>query len=213
VLQRLAADENFRSRKTGPSTLQKLAQQVGAAGRDEELSAVVPAIESLVKPDRPLASELVLALARGADRTGRPLTSRLGGSGQTAALLHDAIESARKAAADATAPSVNRAAAVRIVALDRSPATRDLLASLLGSSQPQEVQVAAIAALDRFQDPEIGPILLRAWPELTPSVRTAAADALYARNDRLVLFLEAVEKGKIPSFDLDRTRIKLLGQS
>jgi putative membrane-bound dehydrogenase-like protein len=213
VLQRLSADENFRSQKTGPSTLQKLAQQVGAAGRDEELAAVVSAIESLVKRDRPLASELVLALARGADRTGRPLTSRLGGSGQTAALLHDAIESARKAAADATAPSVNRAAAVRIVALDRSPATRDLLASLLGSSQPQEVQVAAIAALDRFQDPEIGPILLRAWPELTPSVRTAAADALYARNDRLVLFLEAVEKGKIPSFDLDRTRIKLLGQS
>jgi putative membrane-bound dehydrogenase-like protein len=211
VLQRLAADENFRSQKTGRSTLQKLARQVGAAGRDEELAAVVSAIESLVKPDRPLASELVLALARGADRTGRPLASRLGGSGQTAALLHDAIESARKAAADAAA--VNRAAAVRTVALDRSPATRDLLASLLGGSQPQEVQLAAIASLDRFQDPEIGPILLRSWSELTPSVRFAAADALYARNDRLVLLLETVEKGKIPTSDLDRTRLKLLEQS
>jgi putative membrane-bound dehydrogenase-like protein len=211
VLQRLAADENFRSQKTGRSTLQKLAQQVGAGGSDEEFAAVVPAIESLVKPDRPLASELVLALARGADRTGRPLASRLGGSGQTAALLHDAIESARKAAADAAA--INRAAAVRTVALDRSPATRDLLASLLGGSQPQEVQLAAIASLDQFQDPEIGPILLRSWPELTPSVRSAAADALYARNDRLVLLLETVEKGKIPTSDLDRTRLKLLEQS
>ncbi len=124
-----------------------------------------------------------------------------------------ALASARKTAENASRKPVERGEAVRTLALEPSAATRDFLASLLGGSQPQEVQLAAIASLDRFRDPEIGPILLRAWPELTPSVRAAAAEALYGRADRLVLFLEAVERGKIPASDVDRTRLKLLERS
>ena len=103
----------------------------------------------------------------------------------------------------------SRAAAVRTLGLDHSRATRDLLASLLAGAQRPEIQVEALAALDRFDDAEIGPILLRAWPTLTPKLRTAAADALYSRKDRLIPLLEAFEQGKIPASDVDRTRLKL----
>jgi putative heme-binding domain-containing protein len=97
---------------------------------------------------------------------------------------------------------------VRTLGLDRSPATRELLASLLGGSQPQEVQLEAIASLDRFDDAEVAPILLRAWPALSPKLRGAAAEALYARKERLILLLKAVEEGKMSPADVDRTRLR-----
>ncbi len=213
VLQTLAADSLFRLHKNEPQTLERLAQQIGASGRADDVAVVVRTVDSLPDAERALASDLLRATARGLDRSGTPLSARLSSGGRAAALWNEAIELAKKMALEAGIKPARRVAGIRTLALERTPASRDVLISLLGGSQPQDVQLAAISALDRFPDADIGPILLRAWPELTPSVRAAAADALYGRADRLVLFLEAVENGKIPASDVDRTRLKLMERS
>src|SRR6185437_10759296 len=52
-----------------------------------------------------------------------------------------------------------------------------------------------------------------AWPRLTPRVLQAAADAIYSRPDRLLVLLEAADKGKIPLSDLDPSRLRVATES
>ncbi|HKD37376.1 MAG TPA: c-type cytochrome, partial [Pirellulales bacterium] len=152
---------------------------------------------------------LLVAFAQGWSRTGRPLDELLVPGSETADLWSDALAAARKTTENPSATTASRTAAIRTLSLDRSRAARDLLVSLLGGSQPQELQLEALAALDRSGDPEIGPILIRNWPALTPRLRMAAADALYGRKERLLLLLKAVESGKIPPSDVDHMRLKV----
>jgi putative heme-binding domain-containing protein len=67
-----------------------------------------------------------------------------------------------------------------------------------------------VAALDHVPDPEVGTLLVQAWPRLTPRLRAAAADALFARPARVAALLDAVEHEKIPSSDLDLARLKTI---
>lgn len=209
VFSSFADDASFRAQATGRQTLEQLARQMGAAGRAGDAAAVLQAIGPLARQEKPLAVNILFALAEGRSRTGRSLDEVLVAGSQAADMWREALAAARRTAEDESAKVTSRAAAVQTLGLDRSKANRDALASMLGGLQPQEVQLAALNALDRFNDPDIGPILLRAWPSLTPTLRTAAADALYARKERLILLLNAVEEGKIPPSDVDRTRLKL----
>ncbi len=209
VFSSLVADLSFRSKAAGRTTLRHLAQQIGADGRKNEAAQLTKSIGRIANDDKPLAVGLLSALAEGRARTGRSFGDELTPGSAAALLWREAVESARKTVADASATAASRTAAIRTLGLDRSRANRDALASMLGGSQPQEVQLSVLSALDRFNDPDIGPILLRAWPSLTPTLRTTAADALYARKERLILLLKAVEEGKIPPSDVDRTRLKL----
>jgi putative membrane-bound dehydrogenase-like protein len=205
----LVADYSFCSQSEGRKTLEQLARQIGAAGRGSETAAVLKAIGALSKRERPLAVSLLFAFAEGWARNGRPLNDQLVPGSKVAALWKDAIVEARQKVEDASATAAIRTRAIRTLGLDRSRSTRDLLVSMLSGSQSQDVQLEALAALDQFNDPEVGPILVRAWPALTPQLRIAAGDALYARKQRLIVMLKAVEDGKIPPSDLDRTRLKV----
>ena len=45
---------------------------------------------------------------------------------------------------------------------------------------------------------------------MTPAVRAAAANVIFARPERAAAFLDAVEAGKIKAADVDRGRLKTL---
>jgi putative heme-binding domain-containing protein len=52
--------------------------------------------------------------------------------------------------------------------------------------------------------------VIDAWPSLSPQVRATAAETLFARPASIHAFLDAVEKGKIKTGEIDPARIKLL---
>ncbi len=72
------------------------------------------------------------------------------------------------------------------------------------------MQLAALAVLGRFTDPEIAKILIEQWPKFSPKLRTAALEAVFSRGEWLLRFLEAVEKETIPASDLEPARVRLL---
>ncbi len=84
------------------------------------------------------------------------------------------------------------------------------LPRLLASRQPQEVQLAALATLGRFKQPQVAQMVLAAWSGFSPRVRTEAVELLFARPERLALLLEAIEEGKVSPTEIDPARIKQL---
>ena len=72
------------------------------------------------------------------------------------------------------------------------------------------MQAEAIETLARFDDPRVPAILLRGWPQMSPKLRTTAAEALFSRPAWVNAFLDAVEKGTIARADLDPARLDLL---
>ena len=88
--------------------------------------------------------------------------------------------------------------------------SRELLARLLDQRQPQELQQAVLAALEKFREPGVAPLLLEAWPTLSPRMRVAASDALFARPERLMALLDAIEKGGFQPGELESPRIQFL---
>lgn len=77
-----------------------------------------------------------------------------------------------------------------------------LLRGLVDPREPEAVQAAAIQALGRARDVEVGALLVERWRSFTPSLRNEAARALLRDPARTRLLLAAVEDGRIPAWTL-----------
>jgi putative membrane-bound dehydrogenase-like protein len=71
------------------------------------------------------------------------------------------------------------------------------LLRLLGGREPEAVQEASLAALARFDRPEVAPALIRSWPRLGANLRSRSLDLLLSRKSSVLLFLQAVDKGRV----------------
>ncbi len=211
VLTMLARDARFRASAAGRTVLVELAGQVGAQARQSEVLLALQSIEMLANDDKPLATAIVVGLTEGLARSGSPLTAQVASNpGKAKELLGELLASSRKTVVDETRPPGERAQAVHTLGLAPFAENRELLPGLLGTRQPQEVQLAALTVLARSSDPEIGTVLIEAWPSFGPKLRATAMEAIFSRADWLLKFLEAVEKEEIPLADLEPARVRLL---
>jgi putative heme-binding domain-containing protein len=176
------------------------------------VTVVVHGLESLSDKESSLARGLIRALSEGLAKRGRPLKDVLvsASASKASQLFAELLAAARKSTADEKQPLKPRVEAIHTLALGSFGDAQPLLIPLLTNRQPQEIQLAALETLSQFKDAGVTKVLLEAWPTLGPRVRGQAAEALFARNDRLVGLLDAVESGTIPSGDLDPARLKLL---
>jgi putative membrane-bound dehydrogenase-like protein len=204
----LAADADFRKADPGRKFLSTLAEIIGAANRPADCSKVVQQLADLVESDRVLAGQLVLRLVSKQPGLAGKLTGEAGR--KVGAILAGQIATAKEAAADEKKPVVDRVAAVRVLASATLGDVGLLLANLLDSRQPPEVQVAAIDTLGRHADPGVAVTLLGAWKGFSPSVRATATEALFARSVWINAFLDAVEKNQVARADVDPARLGLL---
>lgn len=212
VYSELLADATFRATAPGRQVLETLATQIGLQNRPAEITTVVRGLESLSNRESSLARGLIRALSEGLAKRGRPLNDVLASASasKAAQLFSELLAAARMATADEKQSLKQRVQAIHTLALGSFADAQPLLIPLLTNRQPQEIQLAALETLSQFKDAGVTAVLLEAWPTLGPRVRGQAAEALFARNDRLVGLLDAVEKGTIPSGDLDPARLKLL---
>jgi putative membrane-bound dehydrogenase-like protein len=118
------------------------------------------------------------------------------------------IAFARKVAEKQDANEAELLAALPLLGRDPAARADDLkrLTGLLAASRPAAVQAAAVAALARTADKAVPPALVGAWAGASPALRTRILDALLARSAWHGELLGAVEKGTIPTGQIDAAR-------
>ncbi len=212
VARMLLADAESRRTPASRAMLESLSSQVGVRNRPAEMAALIKTAETLPKEDAALVQQLLRGLNEGLAQSGRSLRQALAATGSTSAgkLLDALLIDARQTALEGDRPLDARVEAIRTLRLASLEEVFPALASLLGSRQPQEVQLAALATLGRFKEPTVVQATLAAWSGFSPRVRTAAAELLFSRAERLPLLLEAVERGVIAHTELDPARIRQL---
>jgi putative heme-binding domain-containing protein len=108
-----------------------------------------------------------------------------------------------------------RCQAIQLFARSLGPAEqeRPLLGELLSASTPLEVQLAAIERLGEFRDPDAAGQLLARWPDMSFSVREAAALQLISNPASTDALVAALESGTILPSDLSPSIRQTLRQS
>jgi putative membrane-bound dehydrogenase-like protein len=202
-VHRLTGDVPLRQRTEGKILLNALAVQIGAANQADELATCLAVIEELpAKEGRELIASLVSKL---------PVKSRDKiNTGKSGELFKELLAGALKISADEKKPVPERVSAVRTLGLAEFDKVKPNFGEFLKVRQPEAVQKAALETLARFEQAGAATVIIDAWPSLSPQVRASAAETLFARPASIHTFLDAVEKGKVKTGEIDPARIKLL---
>ncbi len=97
----------------------------------------------------------------------------------------------------ALAPAL-RADSVRLLALLDGKSRFDLLAGLLDPQEPEQVQVAAVRALEQAESDAVGTLLISKWREMTTDVRLGAAATLLSNPETVEFLLTSIESEDVP---------------
>ncbi|MBL8848109.1 MAG: hypothetical protein JNG89_00405, partial [Planctomycetaceae bacterium] len=163
-----------RLEEQGASELvRELLEQLLAAGPQADLAPIIQAILALPQtspfdPGEPRLALLLMLSERLPDIA--PLidvASQLGDEARQQIVdLHHAAE---RIAPDPSAPIDRRMLSIRWLGCRPLEESGQLLANLVSSQEPQEVQRAAIDALAKSSDPTVAGILLKRHPQLSPA--------------------------------------------
>lgn len=197
----MANDPRVRQSPGGQDFLRQLIVFVGAKNQAGEVAAALKFIGQVDDPA--MIFTMTQALGDGLQRAKKSLTSA--GDSLTAILRRAETE-----AGNAAAPEALRVAAIQLLVHTSYETSGQRLLGLLDRAQPQPVQLAALATLDRYAAAPIGVELTRRWDSLTPRLRAAVLTTLLARPERATALLQAIEAGTIRASVLDSTQLKLL---
>jgi putative heme-binding domain-containing protein len=200
ALAALTADGDWSHSPPAAGTARELARQIGA--RPDSVKGVVPALESLAAADSPLLEPVLLGIGYDTPGGAKALRDSIPPHGKLAAWL-----GARVGRAGA------KKDAAQWLALDAFDHARPTFESLLDNRQPDDVQLAALHALDRHDAAGVGDVIVKAWPGLTPKLRKAATDVLLSRPARAAALVNAVSSGTIPPAQVDAARLRQFAQS
>ncbi|MEZ5399756.1 MAG: c-type cytochrome [Bryobacteraceae bacterium] len=206
-------------RRTKPAAVPK--QLLGAVGslagtrqQPAEMQAFVQALNGTQDPAAGLsglARGLTLAGARNLKAPGMEaaLSRYLNGGVEPAWDVASHFEmrglvdrSVREALSSETPAAKRRLAimALRGAGFERA---RDTVAKILETNPTAELQTAAVLALSSYDGKEVAPAILGHWRAYAPDTRAKAIGALLARQDRIPVLLDAIEKGEIPANALE----------
>lgn len=161
-------------------------------------------IDRLSRPGAP--ASWVLALDAGARRAGLSLEAVDSGH-RLKALFKRAAEVAGDRAAGLDA----RKDAIELLAAAGGSISRFALAPVLSDSQPEALQLAAVAVLAR--EPagvDVMDALLSGWRTYTPAVRDAVIAACLPREDRVMRLLAAIDAKAVPAKELGAAHVEAL---
>jgi putative heme-binding domain-containing protein len=204
----LAQDPSWRASAPAREIAEQIAAEVGARGSMPEVEQILKAVEA-AKDDHAIAGAILRGLGHGFTGGLKLWDVVPPGSGAERALT-ELVEQARRTAGDERAAPAARVDAIQLLLLGSFAGSRDLLTRLLDARQPEQVQRAAIAVLGRYSDSTAGEILVKAWPSLSPRLRTAAADVIFSRPAGATAFLDAVDARKIAASDVELSRLRPL---
>ena len=198
VTKWFAADATPAAGQAEHEFLRQLVELIGARNRAVEVGAVRSFID---QADSGVAFTLVHALSEGLRRAGESLD--LTG-------MQGLLDRAAELAVAKDAPVTTRVQAIELLGARPFAEVGEALLSLLGQSQPREVQLAAIRTIGRFTAPQVGAELVQRWPAWTPRLREAVAPVLLARPERVAALFQAIEDGTVRGADLSSVQVDFL---
>ena len=210
VLTELASDAKFRQTDAGREVLRGLAAQIGKQQRGDDVAALLELLRSLSsRNDQQVLPTIVQGIAA---KKGSPLETQIAAAtgGKADAVIAGLVKSALVTARSDKQSAAERVQAVQLLRLGNFEQTGDVLAALLGPTQPADVQTTALATLSSYESADVAPLLMRQWPSFSPRVRAQAAEVLFSRQMWIEQLLAAVESQRIPLADLESGRLKLL---
>lgn len=183
--------------------LRELAGVIGAASHPSELARVREVLVSA--PDPLVAFPIARGLGNGLGRAGSSFD-------QAGVDLKPLLDRAAALAADATAAVSARLEAISLLAFASKAETAKALLPLLNPLQPQSIQIAALASLDRVAPEGLSSAIIEGWSSFTPAIREKAADVLLKRAGRTSDLLRAMEQGIVQRRDLSLMQAVALRQ-
>ena len=133
-------------------------------------------------------------------------------------LIHAGHEPAQqrvlRLAGDQAAPRLVRLAMIQLLSQTEVPQASSMLLGLVTKKESEEIHLAALDALRRFDSADIARSLMDFLPRQSAKVRTRAIDLLLSRKDSAERLLRAVEVGKLDAkwITVDQLRVIALHQ-
>jgi putative heme-binding domain-containing protein len=203
AFNQLLADARFRGSESGQEFLRQLVGVIGAKNDPGEVRVVLDYLQKHADSD--LAFLLTRALGDGLQSGGTSI-ARVDSAGQ----LKPIFARARTTANGAAVPVPTRLQAVQLLALSGFDEALETLSALLGSSQPEPVQLAAVLALARFNDARVSETLLKSRPQLAERSRSEAMTVMLTRTDRILALFKAVEERTVPASEFTVQQLQML---
>jgi len=175
--------------------LRDLARQISATRDAKGTEAVIAALKAM--PAGAGRFTIAAGLADGAANCVRP-------------QLADLFTTAAAVAADGKAAPAERIAAVTFLAHGDAAQAKSALLAALDEPKSQQLQLAALTALDRSTAADFAADLTARWQAFRPRVRSEAIEVLLKRPDRARQLLGAIKSGAIAQSDLNATQLDFL---
>ncbi len=205
--------EKLAAGKGTTPILARLAAMIGARGNESEIIQVLSVIAA-GETNEDVASALFQGLGQGMSNTKLHLSTWMASPPEKAKAVVSRLNARLvKAAAtmqDNSAGVGERIAAVRLLALAPFDLAGPALATGLKPSVSADLQLAAIRALSSHSNPQVSVLLLGEWSGYSPTVRREVLEALFARPERVLQLLDAVEKKQVAIAELDPARVQQL---
>ena len=113
--------------------------------------------------------------------------------GEFLGALPEVVSQAAGIAKDGGRPLPERLDAVRLLVHVPWTAAAPTLGALLADDQPQEVRIAAVAALSTHGRPEVPGMLMTSWKKALPALRREILEAMGRRPERIQALLDEIE--------------------
>lgn len=186
--------------------LSRLMQKYATAGLRSDLDACARLLKN--SPDMESTAQLMRgfeAAFKGRSLSGLPdeLVDVLAKAGSASPSLgvrrgdRAAIENALATIADKSADATARTELIEVFGEVSVPACIPFILTALRESSDLNLQMAAITALQRYDDSRIGAEVVAAYPKFTEDARAAAETLLVSRNSWTKQMLDAIEGGVI----------------
>jgi putative heme-binding domain-containing protein len=181
------------------TSLQTVATLAGATGGDRDVSQLLSRLADGGPADWKLA--VLEGLGDGRRNVAKTLD---------ATKLKPFLASSDRTARDEKASFTERATAIRVLSHGAFSETKATFQDLLAPRNAPEIQLAVIRSLTPLADREVSGVLLERWGGYSPVVRRECTEALFARPDRLLALLDAIEKKAVSANQLEPARVALL---
>jgi putative membrane-bound dehydrogenase-like protein len=215
LLDTLVHDKDFTVHPTAAhlSLLTRLAALVGARSSETDLGRALRLLDAAKDSDANWQVAILGGLGQGMQNSRYPLT-RLWD--QPPPALKSSVDHARAffTRAAATAQDDKRSVAERLGAirlLGYGPfASAQGLTALLGPQNASELQMAAVRTLALHDNSKVASILLSGWNTHSPALRREVLESLFARSDRLISLLDAIQDQRVSASQMEPFRLELL---